>query len=129
VKPKAPKTPSAKIDDSMFRELILLNSDKNTGEKGTPKPQSKFSREQSLRDLELVVCVNLNLEKTSKEIHLLLKLALCREENQKWLDAITIWKKLVEVSKANNDQALHNLALNHLVVDHFRLQQFEEAKL
>jgi len=113
----------------MFRELILLNSDKNTGEKGTPKPQSKFSREQSLRDLELVVCVNLNLEKTSKEIHLLLKLALCREENQKWLDAITIWKKLVEVSKANNDQALHNLALNHLVVDHFRLQQFEEAKL
>jgi len=106
-----------KIDDSMFRELIMLNAEKNGLEKGSTKVQSKLGRMQSLRDLEMVVCVNLNLEKTSKEIHLLIKLALCREDNRKELEAITIWKKLIEIAKSNNDQTLHNLALNHLVIN------------
>jgi len=72
-----------KIDDSMLRELILINSyDMKETEYGS-KVKSHLVKTQSLRDLEMVVGVNLHLEKSSKETHLLIKLAVCREENLK----------------------------------------------
>jgi len=65
----------------MFKELILLNWDSNNVE--TKVKKTKLSKMQSLKDLEMVIGVNLSLEKSSKEIHLLVKLAVCREENLK----------------------------------------------
>lgn len=67
----------------MLRELILINSyDMKETEYGS-KVKSHLVKTQSLRDLEMVVGVNLHLEKSSKETHLLIKLAVCREENSK----------------------------------------------
>lgn len=76
----------------------------------------------------MVVGVNLSLEKSSKEIHLLVKLAICREDNEKYTDSITIWRKLLEIGRQNKDPSLHNLALNHLAVNNFKKNNVEEAK-
>jgi len=59
----------------------------------------------------------LHLEKSSKETHLLIKLAVCREENAKYMESIDIWKKLLEISKSNRDSQLIGLSLNHLAVN------------
>lgn len=81
------------------------------------KVKSQLVKTQSLRDLEMVVGVNLHLEKSSKETHLLIKLAVCREENSKYLESIDIWKKLLDISKTNRDSQLIGLSLNHLAVN------------
>lgn len=101
----------------MLRELILINSyDMKETEYGS-KVKSHLLKTQSLRDLEMVVGVNLHLEKSSKETHLLIKLAVCREENSKYTDSIEIWKKLLEIAKSNRDSQLIGLSLNHLAVN------------
>lgn len=81
------------------------------------KVKSQLVKTQSLRDLEMVVGVNLHLEKSSKETHLLIKLAVCREDNAKYIESIDIWKKLLEISKSNRDSQLIGLSLNHLAVN------------
>jgi len=80
------------IDDSNFRELIILSYE---GDNQNNK-KTKFKKQQSLKDLELVVNINMNLEKSKKEINLLIKYALCNEENQKYQDSIKIWKKILD---------------------------------
>jgi len=67
------------IDDLNFRELIVLSYE---GDIQNNK-KTKFKKQQSLKDLELVVNINMNLEKSKKEINLMIKYALCNEENEK----------------------------------------------
>lgn len=111
----------------MFRELILLNWE-NSEKVDKKKSQSQLIKYQSLKDLELVVGANLHLDKNTKDIHLLIKLALCRESVEKYTEAIIIWKKVYDYAKENRDTYLHNLSLNHLAVNYFKKSDFEEAK-